>query len=199
LCWLGRWLLVVCLLPGGLPTAHAFENPVDITALRADRADDGVFLSVQLRLDLPASVDESLRRGLALFFVAEAELQRERWYWTDRRVTASSKYFRLAYQPLTRRWRLNVSSEPLTGTGLNPNFSQHFDSLPEALQAMQRISHWKIAEANALEADTKHSVDFHFRLDVSQLPRPLQMGVMGSSDWDLGASRKVSLRPESAK
>lgn len=199
-CWVAltwAWALVGALL---LPVqAHAEGAPLEITQLRAERTDDGVYLSAQMRLELPPSVEDALSKGLALFFVAEADVLQERWYWSDRSMASRRRYLRLAYQPLTRRWRLNQSSEPLTNTGLGVSISQHFDSLSEALQAVQRLSQWKIADSNVLDTESKHTVDFRFRLDVSQLPRPFQMGVVGQSDWNLVASRKLRIRSESGK
>ena len=52
---------------------------------------------------------------------------------------------RLSYQPLTRRWRLVVSPTPIGNSGLA--LGQTFDTREEALAAVQRISHWKIADA----------------------------------------------------
>jgi hypothetical protein len=44
-----------------------------------------------------------------------------------------------------------------------------------------------------VEVDAKHRVDFSFRLDLTQLPRPLQLGILGESDWNLGVSRTLKL------
>ena len=46
------------------------------------------------------------------------------------------------------------------------------------MAAVQRISHWKIAEAGDVDPDARYNVDFRFRLDVSQLPRPFQIGAV---------------------
>jgi len=174
-------------------------NPLEITQLRVDRADDGLFLTAQIRLELPSIVEDALKKGIAMFFVAEAELMRDRWYWYDRKVAVATRHIRLAYQPLTRRWRLNVSPDPIGNVGLGVSISQNFDSLEDALQAVQRISGWKIADAGALEPDARHYVEFRFRLDMSQLPRPFQIGVVGQSEWNLAGARSVRLSPEIAK
>jgi hypothetical protein len=36
-------------------------------------------------------------------------------------------------------------------------------------------------------------VDFRFRLDVSQLPRPFQIGAVGESDWTISAGHQQRL------
>ncbi len=84
---------------------------------------------------------------------------------------------RLSYQPLTRRWRLVVSPTPIGNSGLA--LGQTFDTREEAMAAVQRISHWKIAEAGDVDPESRYNVDFRFRLDVSQLPRPFQIGAVG--------------------
>lgn len=190
------WLAFVLLLSGGVFPARAEVNPVEITQLRVERTDDGVFLAAQVKLELPTIVEDALTKGIAMFFVAEAELLRERWYWYDRKVSVAAKHIRLAYQPLTRRWRINVSPEPIGNVGLGVSITQNFDSLDDALQALQRISRWKIAEASAFDPDARHSVEFRFWLDMSQLPRPFQIGVVGQPEWSLSASRSVRLSPE---
>jgi Domain of unknown function (DUF4390) len=186
-------------LAGLLLPAHAQVSSVEIAQLRVDRSDDGLFLTAQIKLDLPSIVEDALNKGVAMFFVAEADLLRDRWYWYDRKVSVAVKHIRLAYQPLTRRWRLNMSPEPIGNVGLGVSFSQNFDSLQDALQAVQRISRWKIAEVSALEADTRHNIEFRFRLDMTQLPRPFQIGVVGQSEWNLVASRNYRLNPEVGK
>ncbi|MBS0317254.1 MAG: DUF4390 domain-containing protein, partial [Proteobacteria bacterium] len=133
------------------------------------------------------------------FFVAEADLMRHRWYWADQRVAHVERHMRLAYQPLTRRWRLNVSPQPISDVGLGVTLNQNFDNLADALAAIQRFSHWKIADASAIEPGERYNVDFRFQLDVSQLPRPFQIGAVGEADWNISASRNQRLVLESLK
>ncbi len=196
---LAPWLVCVLTLAAMPQGALADATPLEITQLRLERADDGLFVTAQMKLDLPTIVEDALHKGIAIFFVAEAELLRDRWYWYDKKMAVAARHMRLAYQPLTRRWRLNMSSEPIGNVGLGVSFSQSFETLPEAMQAVQRISRWKIAEAGALDADARHNVEFRFRLDMSQLPRPFQIGVVGQSEWNLVASRNIRLNPENAK
>lgn len=195
-------LCLTCLLVlAGIPrSARPQSGPaLQIVQIQAEREDDGVFLTAHLRLVLPSIVEDALHRGIAMFFVAEAEILRDRWYWYDRKVAVAAKHMRLAYQPLTRRWRLNMSPEPIGNVGLGVSFAQNFDSLNDALQAIQRISHWKIAGPGLLETDARHNIAFRFWLDMSQLPRPFQIGVVGQSEWSIAASGAVRLSPEAAK
>ena len=130
-------------------------------------------------------IEDALLKGVPMIFVAEAELLRERWYWTNKKVASAQRHMRLAYQPLTRRWRLNVASGPITQAGLAVALNQNFDTLHDALAALQRLSRWKIAEASELEPEQQYLAAFRYRLDTSQLPRPFQIGTLGQADWNL--------------
>jgi len=192
---LARLWLACALLVGVVPSALA-QSHADVTQLRVERTEDGVVLSAALRFELPSPVEDALSKGIPMFFVAEATLLRERWYWYDKPLAQVQRHMRLSFQPLTRRWRLQVSSQPIGGSGLA--LGQIFETREEALAAVQRISNWKIADAE-VEVDGKQRVEFRFRLDVSQLPRPLQISAVGQSDWNVSVTRDVRLAPELAK
>ena len=180
-----------------LTPAHA-QPETEVTQMQLDRNPEGVFLTAQLRFELPPLVLTALEKGIPMFFVAEATLLRDRWYWTDKRVIENERHQRLAYLPLTRRWRLSVSSEQsdTTGLGLNVGLTQHFDSLPEALSALQRIGRWKIADGQEIDSDTRYWVELSFRLDLSQLPRPFQISAVGQNEWNVSARRGQRLPPQ---
>lgn len=174
------------------PAALAAE----VTQLKLERSDESVYLSVALKFDVPTVVEDALLKGIPLFFVAEADIYRDRWYWYDKRITTATRTMRLAFQPLTRRWRLNILPGAISVTGLRASLSQNYDSLSEALTAIQRISRWRIADAAEIEAAARHNVEFRFRLDLSQLPRPFQIGVAGQRDWTIVAEESRQLLAE---
>jgi hypothetical protein len=193
-----RLLLGVCLCTL-LACAHSEASATEVTQLHVERADEGVRLSALVRFDLPPVVEEALLKGIPLFFVLEADIYRDRWYWTDPRVASAARTIRLAYQPLTRRWRVNIASGLISNSaGLRATLNQNYDSLPEALAVIQRVARWKIAEASEVDPDAVHKLDFSFRLDLSQLPRPFQIGVAGQKDWTVSAQVKERLRLEPA-
>lgn len=190
LLWAG--LLLGCMALAG--AAHAVR--AELTALRVEHADDGVFLTAGVDFNLSAAVEDALHKGIAIHFVAEAEVLRERWYWTDQTVAEARRYMRVTYQPLTRRWRLNTSSEPLANAGLGVSLGQNYDSLDEVMSAVRRIGRWRIADAAALDAGGRQTLRFSFRLDGSQLPRALQLGSVGQSDWVVSVERRIDLTQE---
>jgi uncharacterized protein DUF4390 len=188
--------LACCAIVLAFPAA-AQGPQAEITQLRLERTDEGVLLSANVEFEMPAIIDDALAKGIPMFFVAEAVLFRDRWYWYDKEVAAAARHMRLSYQPLTRRWRLVVSPTPIGNSGLA--LGQTFDTREEAFAAVQRVSHWKIADATAVDPDQRYNVDFRFRLDVSQLPRPFQIGAVGHADWNITALRNQRLGLESAK
>ena len=162
------------------------QGLTEISQFRVEHADADVLISAQVNFELPVAVEEAMLKGIPLFFVYEATLVRQRWYWYDKRVAAVERHLRLSYQPLTRQWRLNVStiSEQDGGVSLN----QSFESLTQALVIVKRLSGWKLTDASQLEVGRKYNVHLDFRLDLSQLPRPFQIGMLGQSDWDIAAA-----------
>lgn len=171
----------------------------DITQLRLERNEDDWQLSAQLQFEIPVAVEDALLKGMPMVFVYSADVQRERWYWSDKKVVSTERQLRLAYQPLTRRWRLNVSSGPAAASGVGLALSQSFDALAQALAAIKRVTKWKVADASELDPATKYKLDFRFKLDLGQLPRPFQIGALGQSDWDISASLLTPLVAESSK
>ena len=185
------WLVGCVLWCAGWSSAWAQVNQAEVTHLHLERNEDGIVLSATVQFDLPPAVDDALTKGIPMYFVAEATIYRDRWYWYDKRVAFAARHMRLAYQPLTRRWRLQVSSQPIGNSGMI--LGQMFDTREEALAAVQRISRWRIADAADVESEGTHNIDFRFRLDVSQLPRPFQIGAVGQAEWIILAVRNQHL------
>ena len=192
--WLDRALRQLCVLAFMLLAGVCqAQIATEISQYQVERAEDEILVSAQVAFELPSAVEEALLKGIPMSFVTEANVLRERWYWYDKKLASVQRNMRLAYQPLTRRWRLNVSAglgrEVSVGLALNPSF----DTLEDALSAIKRISRWKIVEAADLDGGVKYKVNFSFKLDLSQLPRPFQIGALGQSDWDLVATASTTL------
>jgi hypothetical protein len=197
--WRWLWCLVWCaqvvLFGLASPAALAADPaPAQVSTLRVERADDGLYLSAALSFELPAAVEEALLKGVAMTFVNEADVYRDRWYWYDKRVATATRSVRVAFQPLTRRWRVNVASGTVSSPATGIALTQHYDSLSEVMAILRRISRWKIADLADIDADSRHNIEYRFKLDVSQLPRPLQIGVVGQNEWNINAQGNV--RPE---
>lgn len=185
--------LCVLLLGSGLLSASAFaDTPVELHGLKFERQDSGVFMSADLRFDLPTALDDALLKGITLYFVTEVEMTQERWYVYNQRVARAERHVRLFYQPLTRRWRVNISPQPFAA-GLGVSLGQSYDTAEEAMGAVRRIVQWRIANATDYNPDHKQTVNISFKLDLKQLPKPLQIGAVGQSDWNIGVTKTQRL------
>lgn len=181
-------VLAACLLSRA---AAAWAQGVEVLNLALQRGAEGVTIDYQLRVTLTPPVEEAAQRGVPLYFVATATLWRPRWYWRDERIARVRREWRLSYQPLTSSWRVSQG-----GLG------QSHASLADAMGAMTRSSGWRIADAAQAEADARYYVEFDWQLDLSQLPRPLQIGltgVAGGGDWNIGVGRQLKLDSSSTR
>lgn len=178
----GLGCLLVALALATAPSGAAHAQGVELATLQATREDGSLALEFAVRVTLPRAVEEALQRGVPIYFVAEAAVFRNRWYWRDVRVARVSRSWRIAYQPLTDTWRVGLG-------GLN----QTFPSLAEALSAASRSAGWRIAELSQIDPERSHYVEFSWKLDTTQLPGPMQFGLGTPGDWAVGASRTLRL------
>lgn len=169
------------------------DTPVELHALKLERQDTALYMSANWQFELPSALADALLKGITLYFVTEVEISQERWYVYNQRVARSERYVRLFYQPLTRRWRVNISPQPFNVSGLGMSLGQSYDSAEEAIAAVQRIVQWRIANASDYNPDAKQTISINFKLDLKQLPRPLQIGAVGQSDWNIAYSKTQRL------
>lgn len=169
------------LLLAGAPAARA--SAAELTAFDLTRDEDGVYLGYAVEFELGRAVDDALVKSVPLFFVAEAEIYRDRWYWRDARVARAVRTWRIVYQPLTSTYRVTTIG----------GLSQSYATRAEAIASISRASRWKVAETGQIEEGGRHYVEFQFRLDTSQLPRPMQIGIGGEPDWQLSVKRTLRI------
>ncbi len=167
-------LLLVALW--AMPAARAADP--QLASFEVVHNEEGVLLTYAVNGDLARSVDDALSKAVPLYFVAEAELFRDRWYWRDQRVANAVRIWRIVYQPLTSTYRVTFGG-----------LSQNYNSREEAFAAISRTSRWKIAEPGQVAEGSRHYVEFSYRLDTSLLPRPMQIGIGGQADWNYSVQR----------
>ena len=175
--WLRAALLALAMWLAWLPAAQAAD--LELTSFELTHGEDGVFLSYVVNLELSRSVDDALGKAVPLFFVAEAELFRNRFYWRDQRIGYAIRRWRIVFQPLTSTYRVTFDG----------GLSQNYTTRSEAFAAISRSARWKIAEGPQIDENSRQYVEFSFRLDTSQLPRPMQIGIGGEKDWAMSVQR----------
>lgn len=188
-CLVG-WLLCGLLMLA----APAMAREPEVLQSAVQRSADGARLSVRLALEASPAVEDALLKGVPLYFVWQADVVRERWYWTDKRMGSATRTVRLAYQPLTRRWRVSVSTDgAANAAGLQYALHQNFEALDEALASVSRVAGWTIVEPGRLEEGVDYRAQWRFRLDLSLLPRPFQIGMANQPEWLIEVQRSFDL------
>ncbi|MEX8495308.1 DUF4390 domain-containing protein [Sphaerotilus sp.] len=176
-----RTAAAMCLVWLSLLLTTAPAHALDLLRLDAQRSERGVLVNFETHFDLPGGVEDALQRGVALHFLAEAVLMRSRWYWRDKELARATRTWRIAYQPLTFSYKVSQGG-----------LSQTYRSLGEALRALQRFSQWRIADQVSADEDRCY-IEFTYKLDTEQLPRPLQIGIGSQPEWTLGVARTIAL------
>lgn len=152
--------------------AHA--NAIEVREARLVPVEDGLALEADFDLALNPRLREVVASGVALYFLVEFELTRERWWWFDERTVTKRLQARLSYHPLSRQYRFS--------TGM---LQQQFQSLEEALHVLQRVRNWLVVERGAAVAETDYEAAVRMRLDMSMLPKPFQVSALTSRDLNL--------------
>jgi hypothetical protein len=171
------WLLLLVFVP-----FLAWTAEIDVTNPQISAGDDGYVLSADFRFELNPRLEEAVTKGVILYFVADFELSRARWYWLDEVLSSRSLTYRLSYHALTRQYRLSTG-------GLH----QSFATLPEAIQVLSRLRNWTIVDKGEKSVRPGEPVEaaLRLRLDITQLPRPFQITALGNKEWSLGSDWKI--------
>jgi hypothetical protein len=184
--WAAACLFLACLL-----VAPARAEGIDLRNGALSLSGDGSawVVTADFKMQLSPSVEEAVSKGLALYFVAEFELVRPRWYWRDERAIAMALKYRLSYHALTRQFRLTANG-----------FQTSYASLGEALSVISRLRGWRIADADKIRSNENAEAWLRLRLDTSQLPKPFQVGAITNRDWNPESEwKRISISPETAK
>ncbi len=169
-----RLLLVGCLLIVSALTMPALASDgIEFIDAELHSTEDGYVLSSNFSIDLTHSLEDALMRGIPLYFKLQLEVSRPRWYWFDDVAIKTSRSLRLSYNVLTRQYRASVDGS------LHRNFSR----LDDMLALLRHTGRWLVAEPGALKPDASYSVAIQLSLDVSQLPKPIQVTALGSGEW----------------
>lgn len=181
-----RMFFAICFLSCVLcPLSSAQAEGIEVYKAEARYSDDTYQLSADFAINLNFVVTQALTRGVALYFISEFTLTRPRWYWFDEEAGISEQVTKLSYNSLTRQYRLTYGS-----------LYQNFPNLEDALKVISHQSAAPIA-ASLLRQDEGYmamllpskDVDYiaatRLRLDVTQLPKPLQVNALAGHDWSL--------------
>ena len=156
--------------------ASARAEGIEVRNAALVTGEEGYFLEADFEITLNPTLEEALNKGVPLYFLLEFEIIRPRWYWLNEKVLNNQQQYRLAYNALTRQYRLGLGS-----------LFQNFGSLSEALDFLSRVRRRNVLEPGTLSKGTTYTAGVRMRLDVSQLPKPFQLNALASRDWNFGS------------
>lgn len=170
LVWLAAAISALLAMPQPLYAAEGVG--VQFAEIRA--VNEGYELAAQFVINPSRTLEEALEKGVALHFIAELEVTRPRSWWFNERIGEATRRMRIYYNFLLRRYVIDSGYTTLTAATLN-----------EALAVLGRVEHWQVLERGALKPGQRYLARLRFRMDASQLAKPLQMGALASGKWDL--------------
>jgi hypothetical protein len=154
----------------------ARADNIEIKSASLTLREDSFSVDADMEITLTATLEDILNKGVPLNFLLEFELIRPRWYWLNDRVATFTQQYKLAYNPLTRQYRISLGT-----------IYQNFATLGEALRFLSRPRNVPVADKALLQSGTTYAASLRMRLDVSQLPRPFQVTALGSREWNLSS------------
>lgn len=163
-------LLAMALLAA--PT-WAADN-ASVLSARLDSSEEGWQVNADFELTLAPQLFEAVRKGVPLYFVAEFELTRGRWYWIDQKIVDARRERRVSFTPLTDQYRVATSG-----------ISQTLTTPEDITRLLARIRSWTVAERGQLKNGERYEAALRFRLDSAQLPKPFQLNVLTSREWSV--------------
>ena len=160
------WLCAQVALAAG--TGISVRNPQLVL-------DDGEYVaSADFNINFNHRLEEAVNKGVVLYFAAEFELSKSRWYWFDEQILRRSKTYQLYYHALTRQYRVSTG-------GLH----QSFPSLEEALRVMSRLRNWVVIDKGEVGVGQTGTAKLRLRLDLTQMPKTFQVSALSNKDWIL--------------
>lgn len=155
------------------------ESMVKIIEVRPHIHNEKLVIDADSVFELSDELRRAAFKGVALYFTADVEIKRERWWWFDKTEIKESQTWRISYNTLTRQWRVG------TGDLLWPE-----SSLEDALYPMRHIRNWAVAYEIDLDPKQTYVGQIRLRLDTSLLTRPLQVDALNGRAWSLAAPWK---------
>lgn len=168
--------LLAVLLALWLSVSVAFAEGISVRKTEVRFTDGNYQISADFDVSLNFIVDQALTLGVPLYFITEFTLIRPRWYWFDEVIATNEQTAKLSYNKLTRQYRIKRGS-----------LFQNFSSLGDALRI---ISHQSAApiDAELLSQKVDYIAAIRMHLDVTQLPKPLQVNALANQDWDFDSN-----------
>jgi hypothetical protein len=180
--------------------ASAQAEGIAVNKVEISLGEEGYQLFASYDINLSSAVKQALSRGTPIYFVSEFSLTHARWSWLDsaqRTLRRNLPRYLVGESPLTRwSWldeevfkgeqTIKLSYSVLTGRYRISRGAlfQNFTSLEDAINMLTRQSSTTIS-VGLMKKEGNYMAAVRLRLDIAQLPKPLQVNALTDSDWTL--------------
>ena len=157
------------------PLALAAE--ISLRNVQLVPSEDGYSLAADANINFNTRLEEAVNKGVVLYFAADFELTRPRWYWLDEHVIRRSRTFQLsAHALMTRQYRVSTGA-----------LYQNYTTLDEALRAISHLRNWQVLEKGEVKAGQTYVAALRLHLDLTQMPKTFQVSALANKDWNLSS------------
>lgn len=163
--------LVLCLGAGPVLA----EGGMSLAQIEVAQKGEFFQLSGYFDIRLSPTMENALQRGVQLTFVQAVESERARNFWLAEGVAEQERSIRLSYNALLRQYYVTLAG-----------VSSAHDRLEDALRAVGDLRDWAVLNVKQMKKKSQYTFYVRMYLDVSQLPKPIQVNALASSArWQL--------------
>lgn len=166
-------LFVAALLLCCAASARA-DAGIQVKSAELNLVEEVYQLKAEFEVNFSQALEDALNKGVPLNFLVEFELNRPRWYWLDETIASAQQQLRLSYHALTKQYRLQIHEQQKT-----------FGTLAELKSELGHIQEWRVVERALLKKRYAYEARLRMRLDLTQLPKPLQVNALASKEWSM--------------
>ena len=172
----------------------ALAEGIVVGKTASELSDKGYQFSTRYKINLSPVAENALRHGVVLNFISSINITRSRSYWLDSEIVHDQQVTKLSYNALTKQFRIARgslfqgfseldSALRVLGQQSFPPVSPDLFNVTETY--LQKISRGYLGDW--LKNGVSYTVLVQMRLDISQLPKPLQVNALAGNDWDLSS------------
>lgn len=162
-------------LAGALAATWARAEGIRLAQAEIVQSGEIFHLTGNFDIQLSATLENALMRGVQLSFAQSFEAERLRDFWLAEGLTELTRTVRLSYNALLRQYYVTL-----------PGYSSSHESLADALHAAGDLRDWAVLNVKQMKRKSAFKAYVRMYLDVSQLPKPLQVNALASSSrWQL--------------
>ncbi len=165
-------LAVAMAFPGISAAAERFQ----FENVNIYKSDGRYYLDADTTVRMRRRPAEALEKGVSLYFDMQISVIRQRTWWPDSTVRSISKRYRLFYFELTRHYRV---------TEIYSGETRSFRTLDEAKEYLGNIEGLPLIAVNEVKNPSRYRIQIQIKLDISELPAPLQIQAYTTRRWRL--------------